>query len=250
MTVRSIVPGHMGWSRRAFFGWAAATAALGTGMPLGAQALAAGQHPLGLDHERDGLLYLPASYRPETPLPLLVLFHGAGGTSASVSYAFELADRHGVIILAPDSRDQRTWDLVLGSYGQDADFLAQAMGHAFRHCAVDRSRLAVGGHSDGASYALSFGIGAGDLFGHILAFSPGVLNPVDVKGTPRVFISHGTADNVMPIDDTSRRFVPRLRGLGYDVTYREYDGRHAVPPDVVADAFAWLASAWQKPVPR
>ena len=26
----------------------------------------------------------------------------------------------------------------------------------------------------------------------------------------------------MPIDDTSRKFVPRLKKLDYDVTYREY----------------------------
>jgi hypothetical protein len=33
----------------------------------------------------------------------------------------------------------------------------------------------------------------------------------------------------MPIDETSRKFAPRLRALGYDVTYREFDGRHATP---------------------
>lgn len=203
------------------------------------QPLTRGQHALGLEHERDGLLYLPEGYDPGVAAPLLVLFHGAGGTAQSVSYAFPLADRHGVIILAPDSRDQRTWDLVLGSYGPDADFLARALGVATRRCAVDRQRLFIGGHSDGASYALSFGIGTGDLFQAILAFSPGVLSPVDVKGKPRVFISHGTEDTVMPIDHTSRRFVPRLKGLGYDVTYREYPGRHAVPNDIVGDAFKW-----------
>jgi phospholipase/carboxylesterase len=55
-----------------------------------------------------------------------------------------------------------------------------------------------------------------------------------------VFISHGISDTVMPIDDTSRKFVPRLRGLGYDVTYREYEGRHGVPTDVVREGFKWL----------
>lgn len=206
--------------------------------PSGA-ALGPGTHPLSLDHERDGLLYLPAGYTVGVPRPLLVLFHGAGGTAQSVYYAFPMADAHGVIILAPDSRDQRTWDLVLGAYGPDADFLATALAQTFARCSVDRTRLAVGGHSDGASYALSFGIGAGTLFSYILAFSPGVLAPVDRQGTPRIFISHGTDDGVMPIDDTSRRFVPRLRGLGYDVTYREYAGRHAVPDAVVAEGFAW-----------
>lgn len=201
--------------------------------------LGPGSHPLGLGSDRDGLLYLPSGYRANVPMPLLVLFHGAGGTAQSVYYAFPMADAHGVIILAPDSRDQRTWDLIVGAYGPDADFLALALGQTYGRCAVDRRRLAIGGHSDGASYALSFGIGTGDLFGSILAFSPGVMSPLDVKGKPRIFISHGTGDTVMPIDDTSRRFVPRLRRLGYDVTYREYEGRHGVPADIVEAGFNW-----------
>lgn len=230
----------MQWTRRAFL--IAATVGVGHGATTGRVRAAdpgAGQHPLGLDHERDGLLYVPRGYDPATPMPLMVLFHGAGSTAQSTAYAFPMADEHGVIILAPDSRDQRTWDMVLGDYGPDADFLATALGQTFGRCAVDRSRLALAGHSDGASYALSFGIGTGDLFTRILAFSPGAMTPVAVKGKPRLFISHGKDDAVMPIDDTSRRFVPRLKGLGYDVTYVEYDGRHGVPTDVVAAGFTW-----------
>jgi predicted esterase len=70
--------------------------------------------------------------------------------------------------------------------------------------------------------------------------SPGVMNPVAAQGKPKIFISHGTSDTTMPIDDTSRKFVPRLKGLGYDVTYREYDGGHAAPAPVVREAFEWL----------
>ena len=233
--MRAVVP----VTRRSFL--LALSALGGAGIPAtaSAESLGPGQYPLAIEHERDGLLYLPKGYKPEVPAPLLVMFHGAGGTAQSTTYAFPLADEHGVIILAPDSRDQRTWDLVLGSYGPDADFLAIALGQTMRRCAVDRNRLSVGGHSDGASYALSFGIGAGDLFGRILAFSPGVMNPIDARGKPRIFISHGVSDNVMPIDDTSRKFVPRLKRLGYDVTYREYDGKHPVPIEVVKEGFDW-----------
>jgi len=233
--VRAVVP----VTRRSFLLALSALGVAGIPARAAAEGPGPGQYPLGIEHERDGLLYLPKGYKPEVPAPLLVMFHGAGGTAQSTTYAFPLADEHGVIILAPDSRDQRTWDLVLGSYGPDADFLAIALGQTMRRCAVDRSRLSVGGHSDGASYALSFGIGAGDLFGRILAFSPGVMNPIDARGKPRIFISHGVSDNVMPIDDTSRKFVPRLKRLGYDVTYREYDGKHPVPIEVVKEGFDW-----------
>ena len=43
----------------------------------------------------------------------------------------------------------------------------------------------------------------------------------------------------MPIDETSRRFVPRLKSLGYDVTYREYEGAHRPSPPIVREAFQW-----------
>jgi predicted esterase len=232
-------------SRRQFLALFAAMAATSRAARPRAsgEELGPGPHPLGLDHERDGLIYVPRGYHAATPAPLLVLCHGAGGTAQATSYAFPMADAHGVIILAPDSRDQRTWDLMLGAYGPDADFLASALGRTLGLCAVDRERMAIGGHSDGASYALSFGIGTGDLFGRILAFSPGVMTPVRAVGKPRIFISHGTHDAVMPIDDTSRRFVPRLTALGYDVTYREYEGQHGVPPAVVDAGFDWAYPA-------
>ena len=66
------------------------------------------------------------------------------------------------------------------------------------------------------------------------------MQPATAAGKPRIFISHGTADQTMPIDDTSRKFVPRLKGLGYDVTYREYEGGHGAPPAIVREAFEWV----------
>lgn len=233
------VRGAVDTTRREFLGVAAACLALPARATAGVEALGPGQHPLGLEYDRDGLLYLPRGYVAGVAAPLVVLFHGAGGTAQSVTYAFPMADEHRVIILAPDSRDQRTWDLVLGAYGPDADFLSTALGQTLGRCSVDRQRMSVAGHSDGASYALSFGISAGDLFMQILAFSPGLMTPIDARGKPRIFISHGIDDNVMPIEATSRRFVPRLKGLGYDVTYREYAGRHAVPAEIVQAGFDW-----------
>src|SRR5205823_5365723 len=121
----------------------------------------------------------------------------------------------------------------------DVEFLEAAFQQTLNRVAVDRRRLSIAGHSDGASYALSFGIGVGDLFGHLIAMSPGVMTPIAAKGHPKIFISHGVSDQTMPIDDTSRKFVPRLKNLGYDVTYREYDGGHAAPAPLVHDAFDW-----------
>jgi predicted esterase len=54
-----------------------------------------------------------------------------------------------------------------------------------------------------------------------------------------VYVAHGTADRVLPIDRCSRRIVPALRDADYDVHYREFDGGHVVPADLAEDAFAW-----------
>jgi predicted ATPase len=37
-----------------------------------------------------------------------------------------------------------------------------------------------------------------------------------------------------------RVIVPRLQSMGYDVTYREYEGRHGVTPAVVREGFEWF----------
>lgn len=199
-----------------------------------------GLHELNLERRRDGVLYVPAGYRADRPAPLVVLLHGAGGSAGPALDPFRpLADDAGLILLAVDSRRQ-TWDVIQGGYGPDVEFLDRALGVTFAACAVDPVRVAIQGFSDGASYALSVGVGNGDLFTHVIAFSPGFLAPARQHGMPKIFISHGTADVVLAIDKTSRRIVPQLRGAGYDVVYREYDGPHSVPDSIVKDAVAWF----------
>ncbi|HET7221379.1 MAG TPA: hypothetical protein VFJ02_25160, partial [Vicinamibacterales bacterium] len=115
------------------------------------QAIAAGEHALGLSADRDGLLLVPKNYRAATPAPLLLLLHGAGGSGRRVSSLFGAALDLGFIVLAPDSRD-RTWDAIRGNFGPDVDFLNRAMNHAIDRCAIDRRHVAIGGFSDGATY--------------------------------------------------------------------------------------------------
>jgi phospholipase/carboxylesterase len=198
---------------------------------------------LKLGEDRDGFVYVPKSYTGDTAMPLLIMLHGAGSTALSVQYALPLADEFGVIILAPDSRDERTWDGVLRSWGPDVDFIGEALQQTVDRYRVQLAHLGVGGFSDGASYALGFGISYGDQFKHVISMSPGVMQPIAARGKPRIFLSHGTSDPIMPIDSTSRQFAPRLKALGYDVTYREYEGRHSPSPPVVREAFQWFTNA-------
>ena len=84
------------------------------------------------------------------------------------------------------------------------------------------------------------GTTGGDLFTCILACSPGFIVPSTTRGKPRVFISHGTKDQILPIDATSRRILPDLQRAGYVVQYREFDGPHTVPPAIAQEALKFI----------
>ena len=66
--------------------------------------------------------------------------------------------------------------------------------------------------------------------------------PGGQEGAPRLYISHGIHDEVLPIDYCSRRLVPRLQRAGYDLRYREFDGPHTVPPEIVREALDWFTA--------
>jgi phospholipase/carboxylesterase len=119
-------------------------------------------------------------------------------------------------------------------------FVSRALAHVVARCDVDPTRVALAGFSDGATYALALGRANGDRFTHLLAFSPGFLIPARPTGAPVIFVSHGVADQILPIDRCSRRLVPALRRQGYRVRYREFEGRHEVPPAVVQEGLAWF----------
>lgn len=195
---------------------------------------------LGVERARDALLYVPTGLQPGQQAPLLLFLHGAGGEAAGASsLLLPLADTHKLLLAAPSSRGS-TWDGIRGGYGPDVDVINTALELIFQLVSVDPHRTAVGGFSDGASYALGLGLANGDLFSKIIAFSPGFVPRGPRIGKPGIFVSHGDADAVLPISRTSRRLVPALREEGFDVRYREFSGTHTVPAHIAQEALRWL----------
>jgi phospholipase/carboxylesterase len=201
-----------------------------------------GPHPLGLAAGRDGVLFVPGLYTPETPMPLLVALHGAGGAAENWSGFHTACEGRGLLLLAVDSRGA-TWDRVQGTFGDDVRFIDRALTHTFERCNVDPERIALIGFSDGASYALSLGLCNGDLFTHLVAYSPGHSEPTgELVGKPRVFVSHGKSDAILPVTRSRAVIVPELQAAGYDVTYVEFEGGHQVPQDIGSASLDWFES--------
>ena len=102
------------------------------------------------------------------------MFHGAGGAAEQgLRLVRGEADARDALVLSIKSTGT-TWDVIAGGgFGPDLERLEAALTYAVASYPVDPRRMAVGGFSDGASYALSVGLTNGDLFGQVIAFSPG-----------------------------------------------------------------------------
>lgn len=199
-----------------------------------------GLQPLGLAKGRDGLLYVPERQRATHPAPLALMLHGAGSNAHDAIQPFRrLADLHGIVLLAPDARSGE-WDLLDGGFGPDVDFIDHALAKAFQLCSTDPRHVAIEGFSDGASYALSLGLRNAEVFTHVIAFSPGFMTIPQASGRPKVFISHGSDDPILPAARCSHRIVARLERDAYPVIFREFAGGHSVPADVATAAATWF----------
>jgi len=186
------------------------------------------------------MLYIPELAKQHKPMPLLVWLHGGGGSADDIRHIFPLAEELGVVVLAIDSR-HNTWDGIDSPFGPDVLFIDAALQYTFERVAIDPQRIALGGLSDGAAYALALGRANGDLFSHLIAVAPGHLNPPSPPvGQPHIYVAHGTRDNVYSVLGTRHFIVPRLKSRGYNVSYHEFDGPHWVPAQVAEKILTWL----------
>ena len=92
------------------------------------------------------------------------------------------------------------------------------------------------------SCALSLGVMNGDLFSHIIAYSPGFMISGARVGRPPIFISHGRHDPILPFEQCGQRLATDLAHDGYSVEFVAFDDGHAVPSDIATRATRWFAS--------
>jgi polyhydroxybutyrate depolymerase len=159
---------------------------------------------------RSFVYYLPSSYDPTRPRPLVLLLHGRSGTGVSMAFTTQMnvwAEREGFAVVYPDGLE-RQWNYIDGlpAYPDqgynDADFLAQLLEDLSADVAFDPQRVYVGGFSNGGfmaqylactdreRYAAFASVGA-SAFGGIWELCQGI------EPAPMLFI-HGLEDAIIP----------------------------------------------------
>jgi phospholipase/carboxylesterase len=203
----------------------------------GGSACRPGEYALRLGNGRAARLRITPG-PSKKPKGLIVVFHGAGGSASEGLFVFRGAwSVPGLVLVAPAALGN-TWSALHQEKDRDLETVNRALAQAWRRCRIDRRRVAVGGFSDGATHALSIGLQNGDVFRSVLALSPGGLPDVERRGKPRVFITHGTRDDVLPIGGSDAA-VRTLRSSGYSVTYRRFGGGHQVTEEISRAAVRW-----------
>ena len=182
--------------------------------------------------------YVPDSYDPSTPTPLLFMFHGMGGDSSEQSggsaensyYGWQTtAHQNGFIVLFPESLGYfKTWDLGGGGSSSDLSFVDDMIGWASSNYNISESQIFTTGHSWGAYFSYyvaryrsddiaAFGAHSGGLGG---AFFLGNTPPVPTGPNPTPSLNgivlHAVDDGIVPYSN-SQNLYDDLVANGHNV---------------------------------
>jgi phospholipase/carboxylesterase len=109
---------------------------------------------------------------------------------------------------------------------------------------ISHSATVLGGFSQGAVMAYSFGLGDGRPRPAALIALSGFIPTVegielDLSEIPPVAIGHGTYDPIIPVE-FGRQARKILEEAGASVLYREYPLPHAIDPQFLMELRSWL----------
>ncbi|MEP1768000.1 MAG: polyhydroxybutyrate depolymerase [Sulfitobacter sp.] len=153
----------------------------------------------------------PDGWDGETPMPVLLHFHGWGRQGDLIVNHDRISGHtrnRGVLLLAPNGIG-RTWDFWRAG-SRDVGFAAAVIEDAAKHYPIDRSRIYVSGYSFGGAMAWRYACDNGAEVAALLAISGSLPQDTHCATAPReVRHVHGLDDTVMDFP----------MGAGGDTTY-------------------------------
>jgi polyhydroxybutyrate depolymerase len=150
----------------------------------------------------DALLHVPRT--AQAPLPLVVAFHGAGGSAAGFAVESGLsrsADRHGFAVLYPQAGSRRRfWALKRTARPDDVARMRAMLPDAERLVCADSQRVYATGVSNGGGFAARVACEMSDTFAAVAPVAGGYssLDRCPAGARASVLEIHGSADEIVP----------------------------------------------------
>lgn len=193
--------------------------------------------------------------------PLLLLLHGYGSNEEDLfSFASQLPEEYYIVSArAPYALPPygNAWyainfDSDMNKFSDDVqamesrDKIAGFIDELIENYSIDANNVTLIGFSQGAILSYAVALSYPEKINRVLALS-GYLNLDIVKsdfskekvGHLRFFISHGIADQVIPVE-WARKAPEFLKKLNLEVSYHEYPVGHGVAPQNFYDLKNWL----------
>jgi polyhydroxybutyrate depolymerase len=154
--------------------------------------------------QRQYLLYVPASYDPGRPTPLVISMHGAGGwpvQQRDISGWNAVADEHGFIVAYPSGRGRRASRAWRLSGAQDARFISDLIDELEREYPIDPARIYANGLSAGGGMSFLLSCRLWERIAAIGSVAAANIVSWDECEESRplpVMAFHGTADSATP----------------------------------------------------
>lgn len=152
--------------------------------------------------ERTYYLFVPKSLKPDTPAPVLVLFHGSGRNGKLMVETWKKkADQEGIVLIGPDAADPQKWFLR-----DDPPEMVQAMlEQVGKRQPIQPRRVYLFGHSGGAGHVLLLALLESQYFAagaiHAGRLLEGSLPVIDqAKRKIPLQIAVGTQDPLYPLE--------------------------------------------------
>lgn len=203
--------------------------------------------------------FLPTGYEPNYAYPLIVFFHGQGGSEEQImSLAPRLSRRNYICIglrgpnlvgACDDGRHCFGW----GDTGPDVqieDYVFNAIQQTCRNYHIHSERIYLAGVCEGAQMAYRLGLQYPEKFGGIIALngamprSGGPLFRYPEVRQLRVFIGHGICNAYIPMTAAKQDFS-LLYTAGLDVSLKSYPANHRLHPDMLRDINRWIIGGIQ-----
>jgi phospholipase/carboxylesterase len=198
--------------------------------------------------------FLPTGYEPNYAYPLLVFFHGHGGSEEQILRLAPRLSRRNFICIGlrglqevarADGRIGYVWSAANEHDSVLEDYVFRAVEQTRRQYHVHSERIYLAGFCEGATLAYRLGLLYPERFAGVISLNGciprqgGPLLRLPEVRQLRVLIGHGIANAFVPLT-MAQADCRLLYSAGLSVRMHTYPATHKLHPDMLRDVNRWI----------